>query len=98
PVPHVPSLHDALPTSQSVASHRVGGRVFARFENHRFRALAASDDEQRAVAASFAPSTVWAPDVIETGADGSVVVDLSGFLTRDADRKSTRLNSTHVKT
>ncbi|MCO8019343.1 zinc-dependent metalloprotease [Brevundimonas diminuta] len=80
-----------LGQTQIVAFHKVGGRVFARFENHRFRAFDASDDEQRAVAASFAPSTVWATDVIETGADGSVVVDLSGFLTRDAVNIAGRL-------
>ena len=48
--------------------------AFCRQFHVRFRAIDASADEQNAVAASFAPSTVWATDVIETGADGSVVV------------------------
>ncbi|HRL07646.1 MAG TPA: zinc-dependent metalloprotease, partial [Brevundimonas diminuta] len=87
-----------LGQAQIVAFHKVGGRVFARFENHRFRAIDASADEQDAVAASFAPSTVWATDVIETGSDGSVVVDLSGFLTRDAVNIAGRLKRASLGT
>ena len=80
-----------LGRAQVLAFSKVGGRVFARFENNGFRAFDASADEQNAVAASFAPSTVWAADVVETGADGSVVVDLSGFLNRDAVNIAGRL-------
>ncbi|WEK58630.1 MAG: zinc-dependent metalloprotease [Candidatus Brevundimonas phytovorans] len=80
-----------LGRTQVLAFRKVGGRVFARFENNGFRAFGASADEQNAVAASFAPSTVWAADVVETGADGSVVVDLSGFLTLDAVNIAGRL-------
>ncbi|MFC5372592.1 zinc-dependent metalloprotease [Brevundimonas faecalis] len=73
-----------LGQTQVVAFRKVGNRVFAEFENHRFRAQNADADQVNAVAASFSPSVVWSGEAIETGADGSVTVDISGFLDRDA--------------
>lgn len=80
-----------LGQTQIVAFHKVGNRVFARFENTRFRAIDADADQVNAVAASFAPSVVWSGEAIETHADGSVTVDLSGFLERDAVNVAGRL-------
>ena len=81
----------ALGNAQIVAFTVVGNKVFARFENERFRAVGAVDDEQNAVAASFATSIVWSGDVAERHADGSISVDLSGFLERDAVNVAARL-------
>ena len=73
-----------LGQAQIVVFRQVGDRVFAAFENHRFRAVDADPDQVNAVAASFVSPVVWSGEVAETGADGSVTVDLSGFLERDA--------------
>lgn len=66
-----------------VAFRRIGPKVVLEVENTRFRASAAPGAEQLAVSRSFAPSTVWTGDVAARGADGSVFVDISSFLTRD---------------
>lgn len=63
---------------------RIGKRIVAEFENPRYRAPNGSVDEQAAARDAFVGSTVWAGDVIATGPDGSVLVDISGFITRDA--------------
>lgn len=67
-----------------LAFRRMGGRVVAEFENPRYRASTGSAEEQAAARDAFVGSTVWAGDVISTAPDGSVLVDISGFITRDA--------------
>lgn len=62
---------------------RAGNRVIAQYENNDFTG-SASAAEQAGAQQSFALSSVWAGDVIATLADGSAIVDLSGFLTRDS--------------
>ncbi|MBN9481086.1 MAG: zinc-dependent metalloprotease [Bordetella sp.] len=73
-----------LGQAQIVVFRKVGDRVFAAFENHRFRAVDADADQVNAVAASFVSPVVWSGEAVETAADGSVTLDLSGFLERDA--------------
>ena len=69
--------------TQVLAFRRVGDRLMAEFENTTFRADLGGVDEKRAVKDSFPPSIVWSGDVVaESG--GMVLVDLTGFLTRDA--------------
>jgi hypothetical protein len=63
---------------------RAGAKVMAELENFAFRADGGSADERQAVRESFPPSIVWSGDVLASGADGAVLVDLSSFLTRDA--------------
>lgn len=63
---------------------RIGRKVVAEFENPRYRAADGSPEEQAAARDAFVGSTVWAGDVIATAPDGSVLVDIGGFLTRDA--------------
>jgi hypothetical protein len=63
---------------------RAGPKVMAEFENFAFRADGGSSDERQAVRESFPPSIIWSGDVMATGPDGTVLVDLSSFLTRDA--------------
>ena len=67
-----------------LAFRRIGNRVVAEFENPRYRAPGGSADEQAAARDAFVGSTVWAGDVIAGAPDGSVLVDISGFITRDA--------------
>ena len=67
-----------------LAFRRIGKRVIAEFENPKYEAPNGSPEEQAAARDAFVGSTVWAGDVVATAPDGSVLVDLSGFLTRDA--------------
>jgi hypothetical protein len=67
-----------------LAFRRVGPKVVAELENFAFRADTGSADEQQAVRESFPPSIVWSGDVAATAADGTILVDISSFLTRDA--------------
>jgi hypothetical protein len=62
---------------------RIGKKVAAEVENSKFVASSGDPDEQHAVDTSFATSTLWMGDVIDTAKDGSYTVDLSGFLARD---------------
>lgn len=87
-----------LGQAQIVAFRKVGNRVFAAFENEDFRAQNADADQVNAVAASFTAPVVWSAEVIETGADGAVTVDLSGFLERDAVNAVGRLKRARLGT
>lgn len=69
--------------SRLIAFRRVGKKVAAEIENPKFVASAGTEDEQKAVRESFATSTIWMGDVVDTKADGSFTVDLAGFLARD---------------
>jgi hypothetical protein len=69
--------------TQVLAFRRIGRKVVAEFENHRFRAAGAPDAEQAAAREAFSVSTVWAGEVIETAPDGRILVDIGSFLTRD---------------
>ncbi|HEX4801683.1 MAG TPA: zinc-dependent metalloprotease [Sphingomicrobium sp.] len=62
---------------------RIGKKVAAEVENSKFIASSGDPDEQRAVDTSFATSTLWMGDVLNTAKDGSYTVDLAGFLARD---------------
>ena len=59
-----------------VAFRRLGKRIAITFENPRFRAIDGAS-------ADFATSVAWMGDVAATLPDGSVVIDISGFLTAD---------------
>jgi hypothetical protein len=77
--------------SQVVALRRVGSRILLEAENLRFRALGGSADEEAAVRESFATSVLWATDLLGEDADGRLLVDLGGFLLRDAHGVAERL-------
>ena len=62
---------------------RIGKKVAAEVENSKFVASSGDHDEQHAVDTSFATSTLWMGDVVNSAKDGSYTVDLSGFLARD---------------
>ncbi len=66
-----------LGDTQVLAFRRLGGKVAIQFENPRFRAVGG------AASADFATSTVWMGDIAATLPDGSIVIDISSFLTTD---------------
>ncbi|WP_203290635.1 zinc-dependent metalloprotease [Maricaulis parjimensis] len=68
--------------SQILRFFRVNDEVFAEFENTGYRAIGAEADEANATRQSFARSVIWSTDIVAE-ADGRVLIDLSGFLTRD---------------
>lgn len=74
-----------LGRSQILVFRRIGQKVVAEYENPRFVAAGASADEQAAAHDAFAVSTVWAGKVEGVTPDGRILVDLSGFLTRDVE-------------
>jgi hypothetical protein len=71
--------------SKILVFRRIGAKVIAEYENPRFVAKGGSADEQAAARDAFAVSTVWAGKVEGTTPDGRVLIDLSTFLTRDAE-------------
>jgi hypothetical protein len=73
----------AASETRIVVFRRIGKKVAAEVENSKFVASSGDPDEQRAVDTSFATSTLWMGDVLNTAKDGSYTVDLSGFLARD---------------
>ncbi|HLO21244.1 MAG TPA: zinc-dependent metalloprotease, partial [Sphingomicrobium sp.] len=62
---------------------RIGKKVAAEVENSKFVASSGDPDERHAVDTSFATSTLWMGDVLNTTKDGSYTVDISSFLARD---------------
>ncbi|MBY9065597.1 zinc-dependent metalloprotease [Hyphomonas sp. WL0036] len=64
---------------------RIGEKVVAEAENWNYRATSGRADEERSVQQSFANSFLWSTGIEATGADGRLLIDLSGFLTRDAN-------------
>ena len=70
--------------TQVLVFRRAGGKMVVQFENYSFIGERGSADERQAVRESFAVSTVWSTDVVAEDADGAVLIDISGFLTRDA--------------
>lgn len=62
----------------------IGGRVIAEQENWRYRATSGRPAEEKSVQQSFATSFLWSGDALAVDAGGRVLVDLTGFLTRDA--------------
>ena len=77
-------LDKAAPSSSRIlVFRRIGKKVAAEIENAKFVASTGDADEQKAVRQSFATSTIWMGDVVDTKPDGSFTVDLAGFLARD---------------
>ena len=66
-----------------VACRKVGEKVVAEIENWAYRASADNPLERKAVRDSFARSFVWSGEILGTGPEGELLVDLSTYLTRD---------------
>lgn len=77
--------------SRLLVFRRLGNRVVAEVENPRFRATGASEVEQRGVTEAFATSTLWTGEVAAERPNGNILVDVSGFLTRDDMNLAQRL-------
>jgi len=73
---------------------RVGGKVLFEQPNLGYRALTDDDDEVAAVGQSFATSVLWAAPLAAQDADGSVLIDLTPFLVRDAHGAASTLART----
>src|SRR6056297_1994100 len=71
---------------------RIGDRVIAEVENHRYRAVTSNAPERRAVSESFATSFVWSTEVVAEDDSGRVLIDLAGLLTADALRLAQTLS------
>jgi hypothetical protein len=70
--------------TQILVFREAGGKVLAEYENDGFRADGGGPDEKQAAADSFAFSTVWSGEILSRSPDGGALVDVTGFLTRDA--------------
>ena len=70
--------------TQVIGFRRAGKTLYAELQNTGFRAENGTSSEKAAVRDSFAVSTIWSTPIIADGPDGTVLVDLSTFLTRDA--------------
>ncbi|MCL6728469.1 zinc-dependent metalloprotease [Sphingomonas hankyongi] len=69
--------------SRLLVFRRIGKKVAAEIENPKFVASSGNAEEVKAVRESFATSTIWVGDVVDSKPDGSFTVDLAGFLARD---------------
>jgi hypothetical protein len=72
---------------------RAGNKVLMIQPNYDFRAVTNDASEKRAVEQSFAQSTLWG-FTVEAQGNGSVLVDATPFLLRDAMQVSARLQNT----
>ncbi len=72
-----------LGSSRLVRFTRIGPKVLLIQPNLDYRAVSDNATERRAVAESFAQSALWGAEVTAQS-DGSVLVDASSFLIRDA--------------
>ncbi len=70
-------------SGQIIRFRHVAGKVIAEVESHRYRASADNALEKQAVAQSFARSFIWSTPVVETAADGALLIDISSFLLKD---------------
>ena len=80
--------------SKLVTLRRVGGRVLVEQLNLAYRALTDDPAERRAVRESFATSVLWAGDVAAEDPDGTVLVDFTSFVVRDAHEVAATLERT----
>ena len=79
-------------TTYIVKFSRIANKVLMIEPNYAYRAVSGGEAEKRAVEQSFAQSTIWGFTVAaQTG--GSVLVDATDFIMRDALKVSNRLRS-----
>lgn len=81
-----------LGTTYVVKFSRVGNKVLMIEPNYNYRAVSGDVAEKRAVAQSFAQSTIWGFTVTAQSGD-SVLVDATEFLLRDALQVSNTLQN-----
>jgi len=76
-----------------VVFRRAGRKVILQAENYGFRADGGSAAEAKAVRDSFAVSNLWSADVAAEAPDGSLLIDLTSFLTQDTLDIAARLKA-----
>lgn len=74
----------AAADTQVIGFRRAGKTLYAEIQNTGFRADNGTSSERAAVRDSFASTTIWSTTIVADGPGGTVLVDLSTFLTRDA--------------
>lgn len=62
----------------------MGDRLFIEQPNLRYRANTDNESERRAVHESFASSILWAGKIDARADDGRLLIDITGFIARDA--------------
>ena len=77
-----------------VRFERVGPKVLMVQPNQRYRVDTGNPDEARAVEEAFATSVLWG-FTVEAETDGTVLVDVTPFLLRDAHGVADRLPGTY---
>jgi hypothetical protein len=82
-----------LGTTYIVKFNRVGNKILMIEPNYSYRAVSGDIAEKRAVEQSFAQSTIWG-FTVAAESNGSVLVDATEFLLRDALQVSTTLQNT----
>lgn len=80
-------------TTYIVKFSRVGNKVLMIEPNYAYRAVSGDAAEKRAVEQSFAQSTIWG-FTVSAEANGSVLVDATDFIIRDALQVATVLQNT----
>ena len=84
----------SLGSTHVVKFSRVGNKVLLIEPNYKYRAESGGAAEKRAVEQSFAQSTIWGFTVAAEN-KGSVLIDASDFLLRDAIKVANRLRSSN---
>ncbi|MCH8073722.1 MAG: zinc-dependent metalloprotease [Proteobacteria bacterium] len=79
-----------LGATRVVEFQRSGPKLLLVQHNLDYRALTDNPDEQNAVAESFARSVIWGFEVLAER-DGTILIDATDFLIRDAHRIAARL-------
>ncbi|MBC7625820.1 zinc-dependent metalloprotease [Ferruginibacter sp.] len=79
-------------TTYIVKFSRAGNKILLIEPNYAYRAVTGDAAEKRAVEQSFAQSTIWG-FTIAAESDGSVLVDATDFLLRDAMQVANRLQN-----
>ncbi|PSJ40987.1 peptidase [Sphingomonas deserti] len=76
---------------------RIGDKAVIQYENPRFRATLGTERERAAVRDSFANSTAWVADIVETRADGSFTFDIAPYLAADVAGVAPSLQASGAK-
>lgn len=79
-------------STEILAFRRYGKKIAVTFENPAFRA-GGDAEVQRGARESFPVTTAWMTDIVSTNADGSTVIDIAGYLTRDSVGIASALNA-----